>query len=203
MRHRRGLSGQVPPPRRPDPARRGRACHLHHLRLVLGARPRPHPAARRDRHDGAHPAWPALAAEADRDSGRGTRDGRAGQVAAHPGSDARRRGRHGHDADRLRDDDAAAPGHDLALLRRERLRGRRRPNVVNVILVDFRGFDTFGEITVLAVVAMTVFSLLRRFRPAPESVAVPEQQRVQDADDEAGRTARSATRSAITCRSRR
>ena len=58
-------------------------------------------------------------------------------------------------------------------------------NVVNVILVDFRGFDTFGEIVVLAVVAITVFSLLRRFRPAPESVAAPEQQRVQDADDEA------------------
>jgi multicomponent K+:H+ antiporter subunit A len=60
-------------------------------------------------------------------------------------------------------------------------------NVVNVILVDFRGFDTFGEIVVLAVVAITVFSLLRRFRPAPESVAAPEQQRVQDAYDEARR----------------
>ena len=39
-------------------------------------------------------------------------------------------------------------------------------NVVNVILVDFRGFDTLGEITVLAVVALTVYALLRRFRPA-------------------------------------
>ena len=29
-------------------------------------------------------------------------------------------------------------------------------NVVNVILVDFRGFDTFGEITVLGIVALTV-----------------------------------------------
>jgi multicomponent K+:H+ antiporter subunit A len=58
-------------------------------------------------------------------------------------------------------------------------------NVVNVILVDFRGFDTFGEITVLGIVALTVFSLLRRFRPATESVGLPEQQRVQDAlDDE-------------------
>ncbi|MCL2635147.1 MAG: monovalent cation/H+ antiporter subunit A [Betaproteobacteria bacterium] len=54
-------------------------------------------------------------------------------------------------------------------------------NVVNVILVDFRGFDTFGEITVLAVVALTVFALLRRFRPAPESVALPSQQLEQDA----------------------
>jgi multicomponent K+:H+ antiporter subunit A len=42
-------------------------------------------------------------------------------------------------------------------------------NVVNVILVDFRAFDTFGEITVLGTVALTVYALLRRFRPAPES----------------------------------
>ena len=41
-------------------------------------------------------------------------------------------------------------------------------NVVNVILVDFRGFDTFGEITVLGIVALTVYALLRRFRPAAE-----------------------------------
>ncbi|MDR2839087.1 MAG: monovalent cation/H+ antiporter subunit A [Azonexus sp.] len=49
-------------------------------------------------------------------------------------------------------------------------------NVVNVILVDFRGFDTFGEITVLAIVALSVYALLRRFRPAPESLARPAQQ---------------------------
>ena len=61
-------------------------------------------------------------------------------------------------------------------------------NVVNVILVDFRGFDTLGEITVLSIVALTVFTLLRRFRPAPESVELPHQQRRQndfDRDDEA------------------
>ncbi len=57
-------------------------------------------------------------------------------------------------------------------------------NVVNVILVDFRAFDTLGEITVLAVVALTVFSLLRRFRPARESVASPTQQRLQNEFDE-------------------
>lgn len=49
-------------------------------------------------------------------------------------------------------------------------------NVVNVILVDFRGFDTLGEITVLVVVALTVFALLRRFRPATESVGATKQQ---------------------------
>lgn len=49
-------------------------------------------------------------------------------------------------------------------------------NVVNVILVDFRAFDTLGEITVLGVVALTVFALLRRFRPAAESIGIPDQQ---------------------------
>lgn len=58
-------------------------------------------------------------------------------------------------------------------------------NVVNVILVDFRGFDTLGEITVLCVVALTVFAMLRRFRPAPDSVDMPEQQQMQNAYDAA------------------
>ena len=57
-------------------------------------------------------------------------------------------------------------------------------NVVNVILVDFRGFDTMGEITVIAVVALTVYALLRRFRPAPESRVPPRAQR-EDAAREA------------------
>ncbi len=56
-------------------------------------------------------------------------------------------------------------------------------NVVNVILVDFRGFDTLGEISVLAIVALTVFALLRRFRPAAESINVPLQQQRQTALD--------------------
>lgn len=56
-------------------------------------------------------------------------------------------------------------------------------NVVNVILVDFRAFDTFGEIAVLGIVALTVFALLRRFRPPPESVALPRQQQKQNAHE--------------------
>ncbi|WP_157265635.1 monovalent cation/H+ antiporter subunit A [Azohydromonas aeria] len=36
-------------------------------------------------------------------------------------------------------------------------------NVVNVILVDFRGYDTFGEITVLAIAAVGVLALLQNF----------------------------------------
>jgi multicomponent K+:H+ antiporter subunit A len=55
-------------------------------------------------------------------------------------------------------------------------------NVVNVMLVDFRGFDTLGEITVLGVVALTVYALLRRFRPAPESADLPSQQQAVPAD---------------------
>ncbi|MGE1154136.1 monovalent cation/H+ antiporter subunit A [Pseudomonas kitaguniensis] len=50
-------------------------------------------------------------------------------------------------------------------------------NVVNVMLVDFRGFDTLGEITVLGAVALTVYALLRRFRPSRESMRLPAQQR--------------------------
>jgi multicomponent K+:H+ antiporter subunit A len=52
-------------------------------------------------------------------------------------------------------------------------------NIVNVILVDFRGFDTLGEITVVGTVAIVVYALLRRFRPAPESMAVPQAQRAE------------------------
>ncbi|HQQ70385.1 MAG TPA: monovalent cation/H+ antiporter subunit A [Alicycliphilus sp.] len=55
-------------------------------------------------------------------------------------------------------------------------------NVVNVMLVDFRGFDTFGEIVVLGIVALTVYALLRRFRPAGEAMDLPEQQRSLPAD---------------------
>ena len=37
-------------------------------------------------------------------------------------------------------------------------------NSVNVILVDFRGYDTFGEITVLGIAGIGVLALLDRFR---------------------------------------
>lgn len=37
-------------------------------------------------------------------------------------------------------------------------------NVVNVILVDFRGFDTFGELTVLGIAAIGVLSLMDGMR---------------------------------------
>ncbi|MHA6492938.1 monovalent cation/H+ antiporter subunit A [Pseudomonas borbori] len=37
-------------------------------------------------------------------------------------------------------------------------------NVVNVILVDFRGFDTLGEITVLAIAGVGIYAMLDRLR---------------------------------------
>ena len=48
-------------------------------------------------------------------------------------------------------------------------RGGGGKNIVNVILVDFRGFDTLGEITVLCLAAMGVWSMIpRRRRGSPE-----------------------------------
>lgn len=49
-------------------------------------------------------------------------------------------------------------------------------NVVNVILVDFRGFDTFGEITVLGIAALGIFKLLTRiplFKPSSDGDGRP------------------------------
>jgi multicomponent K+:H+ antiporter subunit A len=48
-------------------------------------------------------------------------------------------------------------------------------NVVNAILVDFRGFDTLGEVTVLAIAAIGVFAMLRGFMlpPAPDMQGLP------------------------------
>ncbi|MDX1756544.1 MAG: monovalent cation/H+ antiporter subunit A [Marinobacter sp.] len=40
-------------------------------------------------------------------------------------------------------------------------------NVVNVILVDFRGFDTLGEITVLAIAALGIYTLLKNVQLTP------------------------------------
>ena len=39
-------------------------------------------------------------------------------------------------------------------------------NIVNVILVDFRGFDTLGEISVLAIAALGIFALMQNLKLA-------------------------------------
>jgi multicomponent K+:H+ antiporter subunit A len=43
-------------------------------------------------------------------------------------------------------------------------------NVVNVILVDFRGFDTLGEITVLGIAAVAISALLKGLQLQPPLV---------------------------------
>jgi multicomponent Na+:H+ antiporter subunit A len=72
---------------------------------------------------------------------------------------------------------AATPGRAesrLAAYYAEQSRpGGHGRNIVNVILVDFRGLDTMGEITVLAVAAFGVFALLKlRPQDAPAGPAV-------------------------------
>ncbi|WP_380169447.1 hydrogen gas-evolving membrane-bound hydrogenase subunit E [Jannaschia sp. R86511] len=57
-----------------------------------------------------------------------------------------------------------SPASETLLTQGEELTGGT--NVVNTILVDFRGLDTFGEITVLAVAAVGLLALLRRDAPA-------------------------------------
>jgi multicomponent K+:H+ antiporter subunit A len=39
-------------------------------------------------------------------------------------------------------------------------------NAVNVIIVDYRGFDTLGEITVLGIAGILIYALLANFKPA-------------------------------------
>ncbi|NEN75122.1 monovalent cation/H+ antiporter subunit A [Pelistega sp. NLN82] len=56
-------------------------------------------------------------------------------------------------------------------------------NIVNVILVDFRAFDTYGEITVLGIVALTVYALLRRFRPPEETIYALEKRNLTETPD--------------------
>jgi multicomponent Na+:H+ antiporter subunit A len=48
-------------------------------------------------------------------------------------------------------------------------------NIVNVILVDFRGLDTLGEVTVLSIAAFGVFALLKLGRRTPRPMADSDQ----------------------------
>ncbi|SIS55296.1 monovalent cation/H+ antiporter subunit A [Phaeovulum vinaykumarii] len=57
-------------------------------------------------------------------------------------------------------------------------------NVVNVILVDFRGYDTFGEITVLGIAALVIYALTESLLGGPASRRLiawtPDQARAGD-----------------------
>ena len=68
-------------------------------------------------------------------------------------------------------EDPATTASDLAVELAEPEAGGR--NVVNVVLVDFRGFDTLGEIAVLLVAAVGVTTLARVGRRAPRIGVAP------------------------------
>jgi multicomponent Na+:H+ antiporter subunit A len=68
-------------------------------------------------------------------------------------------------------------------------------NVVNVIIVDFRGFDTVGEITVLAVAVLGVASIVRSGRRMSRT---PDTDRVPGADDADDPVAESGGDAALT-----
>jgi multicomponent Na+:H+ antiporter subunit A len=65
-------------------------------------------------------------------------------------------------------------------------------NAVNVILIDFRGFDTQGEITVLAVAAVGVVNLVRvarqeqRRKRLADGTDLPDASELSDGSDGAG-----------------
>jgi multicomponent Na+:H+ antiporter subunit A len=58
----------------------------------------------------------------------------------------------------------------------ESVPGGKGENVVNVILVDFRSFDTLGEITVLFIAVLGIYAMLRMRRREP-AVAVDDSER--------------------------
>lgn len=57
--------------------------------------------------------------------------------------------------------------------RQESLPEGNGANVVNVIIVDFRGFDTMGEITVLFIALLGIYGMLRLRAQAKPSLAEP------------------------------
>ncbi|MFW5882733.1 MAG: hydrogen gas-evolving membrane-bound hydrogenase subunit E [Verrucomicrobiota bacterium] len=54
------------------------------------------------------------------------------------------------------------------------VKGAKGTNTVNTILVDFRGFDTLMEITVLLIATLGCIGLLMRYRRTPDETAAAE-----------------------------
>ena len=129
-----------------------RPRHLPHLRLVLRARSRADPArrSRSSRRCCSCSACAGCRSASEQDDPRTPL--RARMRGARATSCSRSRAGAGLAALVLRDADAARAAEHLAVLpRAARCREGGGTNVVNVMLVDFRGFDTLGEITVLGV----------------------------------------------------
>jgi multisubunit Na+/H+ antiporter MnhB subunit len=60
-----------------------------------------------------------------------------------------------------------APTHVADFFREASLPDGKGRNVVNVILVDFRALDTFGEIVVLGVGVLAIIAIFRAVKPNP------------------------------------
>jgi multicomponent Na+:H+ antiporter subunit A len=61
-------------------------------------------------------------------------------------------------------------------------------NIVNVILVDFRGFDTLGEITVLSIAAIGGYALLRSVLFQPRAPVQPNPSENSDSPQSGGKS---------------
>lgn len=77
--------------------------------------------------------------------------------------------------------DVPGPQQSEAMVENSLTKGKGR-NVVNVILVDFRGWDTMGEITVLLVAAVGAVSLARSGRRSDE-IGAPTFEEILDPDE--------------------
>ncbi len=148
----------------PDPAGCGGAGRLPDLRQVLRPGFGTHPVVRGggDHHPAAPgallpaPAEPRGARPRPPPPGPGPGDG--------PGGRCRGPGLGGDDPALRRPSRSGSSTNSLP--------GGGGTNVVNVILVDFRGYDTLGEITVLALAGLGIYAMLEGLRlPAPASDA--------------------------------
>ncbi len=77
---------------------------------------------------------------------------------------------------------AHAPSRVSPFFAEHSLASAKGRNMVNVILVDFRGLDTLAEITVLAVAAIGIYSLMR-LRVIPKSALPRQEEPASDAKE--------------------
>jgi multicomponent K+:H+ antiporter subunit A len=158
--------GDAPPPvPRAGLIGHHRAVDLGGLRLPLGARPRADADLGRDGDDHAAAAGAALPAEdhaAGKPGGLQLRDG-AIALAAGGGVGALAY------AFLMRDVETISDYH-LA----NSYEGGGGTNVVNVILVDFRGYDTYGEIIVLGIAGLVIYALMHALLNGPRARAAAQ-----------------------------
>ncbi len=65
----------------------------------------------------------------------------------------------------LRSADAPLATHIDARFRQGTMAETSTPNIVTSVLADYRGYDTFGETTVIFAAGLSVYLLLRKGKP--------------------------------------